>query len=171
MKAVGHIIVYCDKVADSLHTQFRLESAKGGEVYLFRNGQLIDQVTGLKKQPAPNIAYGRKTDGSDEWGYQLTATPKEPNCGDICDHDHILGEPVFSEEGRVQTSAGSISLKLSIPDDSPEGTEIRYTTDGTEPDAASQMWTKPVAVAKAKVIKAKAYYLGLESKTTYLFVK
>ena len=160
VKAGGHIIVYCDKVADSLHTQFRLESAKGGEVYLFRNGQLIDQVTGLKKQPAPNIAYGRKTDGSDEWGYQLTATPKEPNCGDICDHDHILGEPVFSEEGRVQTSAGSISLKLSIPDDSPEGTEIRYTTDGTEPTPESTRYTTPLTVTTTTVLRAKLFCNG-----------
>lgn len=66
----------------------------------------------------------------------------------------------------IKLESGKLVANAPYP-----GMEIRYTTDGTEPDAASQMWTKPVAVAKAKVIKAKAYYLGLESKTTYLFVK
>ena len=65
----SYVIVYCDKEETGLHTPFRLESGKGCAVYLYNNGTLIDKVEGLKKQPAPNIAYGRTTDGSDSWGY------------------------------------------------------------------------------------------------------
>ena len=45
--------------------------------------------------------------------------------------------------------------------------EIRYTTDGSEPNANSKLWTKPVKI-KAKKIKAKAFYLGKESYVTEL---
>ena len=49
------------------------------------------------------------------------------------------------------------------------GTVIRYTLDGTEPSAESPVWTKPVPVGSYEVIKAKAFYLGKTSITTYLF--
>ena len=69
--AKEYVLVYCDKVGKDMHTNFRLESGKGCEIYLFEGSTIIDKVKDLKKQPAPNIAYGRKTDGADEWGYQL----------------------------------------------------------------------------------------------------
>ena len=64
-----YALIYCDKEAKYLHTNFRLDSGKGCSVYLFKSGDIIDKVENLKKQPAPNIAYGRKTDGAEEWGY------------------------------------------------------------------------------------------------------
>lgn len=88
-----YALVFCDKVGKNLHTDFRLESGKGGSLYLFQGQTIVDKVEDLPKQLAPNIAYGRKTDGSNEWGYQLTPTPEGANTGEVCDHDHILGEP------------------------------------------------------------------------------
>ena len=132
--AKGFIVVYCDKEEWSLHTDFRLETGKGCVVYLFKGNEVVDSLpAALPKMPAPNIAYGRKTDGSSEWGYQLTPTPGTTNCGEVCDEKHILGEPVFSEPGRVMTSSKKFSLTLSLPKDAPEGTQIYYTTDGKEP--------------------------------------
>lgn len=50
--------------------------------------------------------------------------------------------------------------------------QIRYTLDGTEPTLASPLWTAPVKVdAKCTLIKAKAFFLGKQSVTTYLFLK
>ncbi len=49
------------------------------------------------------------------------------------------------------------------------GVVIRYTLDGSEPCHESAQWTAPVKVGKYTVIKAKAFYLGKESLTTYLF--
>ncbi len=45
--------------------------------------------------------------------------------------------------------------------------EIRYTTDGKEPDSGSKLWKGPVK-ASGKVIKAKLFYLGKESATVEL---
>lgn len=97
-------------------------------------------MEGLKKQPAPNIAYGRITDGSDEWAYQLNPTPDAKNSGQTCSSENILGKPVFSLPGAVYPSSGSYKLKISLPENAPEGTVVRYTTDGTEPTKRSNVF-------------------------------
>jgi hypothetical protein len=158
--AGGRVLVYCDKVGDGLHLPFRLESGKGCAVYLFRDGQLIDDVSGLKKQPAPNISYGRSSDGGNEWGYQLTPTPNAPNSGGICSHDHLLGDPVFSQTGRVFTDSPVFQLALTAPDGSPVGTEIRFTTDGTEPTKHSSLYTGPLTINATTVIRARLFCEG-----------
>ena len=153
----AHILVYCDKEETGFHTPFRLESGKGGAVYLFRNGTLIDQVEGLKKQPAPNIAYGRQTDGSDSWGYMAKPTPGASNCGETC--KDILGAPVFSVNGKVMKDGQPFSLELSLPEGS-EGAEIRYTTDGSEPTRTSNLYQKPISISNTTVVKAKLFLDG-----------
>ncbi|MBR5928440.1 MAG: CotH kinase family protein [Prevotella sp.] len=167
-----YMLVYCDKEGSKLHTDFRLESGKGGSVYLFNNGVVIDKVEKLKKQPAPNIAYGRKDDGSDEWGYQLSPTPKTKNSGQICDGGHILGEPVFSEKGKVVTGSMNISLTLSLPEGTPEGATIRYTMDGSEPTMSSAPYMTPITITKTHVIRAKIFCEGWLSprSTTHTYI-
>ena len=163
LKEIGpkqHILVYCDKEGTDLHTSFRLESGKGCEIYLFEGSTIVDKVKDLKKQPSPNIAYGRKTDGADEWGYQLTPSPNAANTGEICTRDHILGEPVFSEQGRVVYGSKTITLSLSLPEGSPEGAEIRYTTDGTEPTNSSTKYSKEFTISSSMVIRARLFCDG-----------
>lgn len=46
---------------------------------------------------------------------------------------------------------------------------IRYTTDGSEPDAESAIWQGPVPYREGDVVKARLYYLEKESVTTILF--
>ncbi len=156
-----YVIVCCDKESTKLHTPFRLESGKGCNVYLFRDGQVIDKVENLAKQPAPNIAYGRQTDGSEEWGYQLTPTPNKANSGEVCDGNHILGEPVFSQKGFVINGSKSFRLKLRLPEGAPEGTEIRYTTNGTEPTASSsKCGSSGFAINKSTTVRARLFCNG-----------
>lgn len=82
--AGGRVIVYCDKESTGLHTSFRLESGKDCEAYLFLGEEIVDCLPeGMKKQPAPNIAFGRETDGSDKWGYMVEATPGVPIAADL----------------------------------------------------------------------------------------
>ena len=175
VEAKSFMLVYCDKEEYRLHTDFRLETGKGCVVYLFKDHEIVDSLPGaLKKMPAPNIAYGRKTDGGSEWGYQLTPTPGATNCGEICDDKHILGEPVFSEQGRVMTSTKKFSLVLSLPEDAPEGTQIYYTTDGTEPTKDSKLYTKEISVDDSYAIRAKLFCDGwLSPRSTvhsYIFL-
>ena len=179
--AHGYVLVYCDKEGkedNRLHADFRLESGKGCTVYLFTNQEVVDSLPAdMKKMPAPDIAFGRKTDGADEWGYQLTATPGEANCGNICDAKHILGAPVFSEPGRVTSNNSAVSLTLSLPEDAPEGAYIMYTTDGSEPQpsdaAVEQPKTVSLNITKTTVIRAKVCCDGwlspMSSAQSYIF--
>lgn len=154
-----YAIVYCDKEGTGMHTPFRLESGKNCKFYLFKDGEVIDNLpSGMKKQPAPNIAYGRKTDGGGEWGYQLKPTPEAENCGTIV--DGILGEPVFSELGKVFPSSHTVTLELSLPEDCPEGTVIRYTTNGSEPTETSTKYENPITINNTKVVRAKLFCEG-----------
>lgn len=175
VEAKGFITVYCDKEENKLHTDFRLESGKGCVVYLFKGNEAVDSLPeALKKMPAPNIAYGRKADGSNEWGYQLTPTPGAANCGEICDEKHILGEPIFSEHGRVMTTSKDFSLTLSLPKDAPEGTQIRYTTNGKEPTRDSELYTEAISINDSYSIRAKLFCDGwLSPRSTvqsYIFL-
>ena len=172
LNAKSYVVVYCDKEESGLHTNFRLETGKDGNVYLFQGEEIVDKIEKMSKMPAPNIAYGRKTDGSDEWGYQATPTPGKANCGQTC--TDILGEPVFSQKGCVFTSSKTIRLQISMPEETPEGTVIRYTTDGKEPTATSTVYQSPILINSNKVIRAKLFcdgYLSpISTAQSYIFL-
>ena len=172
--AKGYVVIYCDKEGkedNRLHANFRLESGKDGNLYLFKGSDIVDKLEGMAKMPAPDVAYGRKTDGADEWGYQLTPTAGKANTGEICNGKHILGAPVFSEMGRVGNS--TVNLTLSLPDGAPEGAVIRYTTNGSEPTATSTKYTSAIKITKTKVIRAKVFCDGwlspVSSAQSYIF--
>lgn len=167
-----YAIVYCDEVGSKMHTDFRIESGKGCNVYLFKGSDIVDQVTDLPKQPAPNIAYGRREDGGSEWGYQLEPTPGKSNCGRTT--DTILGNPIFSEKGRVISQGTPLLLTLSLPDGTPDGTKIRYTTDGSEPTVKSSRYKEPIEISSTTVVRAKLFnddYLSPRSITqSYIYL-
>ena len=86
------VLVYGDKESQGLHTNFRIDSGKG-DVFLFYEGKICDHQS-LKKQPAANIAYGRRTEEIDEWGYQLTPSPGKKNCGELA--KGVLSFPIIN---------------------------------------------------------------------------
>ncbi len=168
-----HKLVYCDKEARSLHTNFRLESGKDCAVYLFRGTELVDSIGPLKKQPAPNVAYGRQTDGAGVWGYQAEPTPGASNCGQLC--ADVLPDPVFSMPGSVITGSDQRTLYVTLPDDAPAGTELRYTLDGSEPTATSTLFPQAgLTFSSTRVVRVKPFcqgYLSPRSTTqSYIFL-
>ena len=181
LKKGEYIIIYCDKEGkedNRLHPDFRLESGKGATLYLFYNKEVVDSLPAdMKKMPAPDVAFGRKTDGANEWGYQLTPTPGKANTGEICDNKHILGAPIFSEKGRVTSDKEAIKLELSLPEGAPEGAYITYTTNGDEPKAdvtsTCKKYTTAFNITKTTVIRAKVFCDGwlspMSTAQSYIF--
>ncbi len=157
--AHGYLLLYCDKENTGLHTSFRLDSGKGS-LYLFdAESNQVDGIKTLKKQPAPNIAYGRVTDGSDEWGYQLTPSPGATNTGVVS--DVVLSAPIFSELGGVWNDTFPISLELSLPEDAPQNAIIRYTIDGKEPTKEYGMtYSESINIVESVSIRAKLFADG-----------
>ena len=167
-----HIVIYCDKEAKGYHTDFKLDSDDGGSLYLFYQGSITDQLTNIPSQPAPNISYGRLLEDSDVWGYQASPTPANPNCGRFS--NTILDNPEFSVKGKVFTSAQTVTLQLSLPGGCPEGTVIRYTTNGSEPTENSTIYTNPLRINSTTTVRAKLFcegFLSPRSTThSYLFL-
>lgn len=171
--AGGFKLIYCDKADKDMHTDFRIDSGKGS-IYLYTpSGEVADQLT-LKKQPAPDVAYGRASDGDTKWGYQLTPTPGAANQGGIS--DVILSAVTFSTPGGVWETASNIRLTLELPSDAPEGAYIIYTTNGSEPttDNAKQ-YTAPINFSTSTVIRAKVMCDGCISipsnAQSYIFLE
>lgn len=127
MEPGAHLMLYCDKTTGTpFHYNFNLEAGKG-KLYLFDDmGALIDSVVYMK-MPAPNVAYGRVTDGSKEWQYELTPTPGAPNSSD--GSDEVLPEPLFSAAGHLM-SGGAETVTISMPEGVPEDTRIYLTAVG-----------------------------------------
>lgn len=153
--AKGYQLIYCDKVSNGMHSSFRLDSGKGGAIYLFdSSGTIVDQLTDIPKQPAPNIARGRVQDGSEHWSYFVKATPKSKNEGVIS--DRVLPAPVFSCSGGIYKNA--VSLSFSLPQDTPDDitlSNIFYTTDGSEPTENSNAYTETITISETTPIRAK----------------
>lgn len=164
-------LVYCDKEGTALHTDFRLDSGKGS-LYLFCGAEPADSLPSIKKMPAPGVAYGRKTEDSDKWGYQAQPTPGAPNCGSLV--KELLPAPLFSEPGGVRTEP--LELALSLPEDAPEGARILYTLDGSAPapaDTLTCVYTEPLHIDASVCVRAVAEAEGHISPTattqSYIF--
>ena len=148
----GFLVVYCDKENNGLHTNFRLDSGKG-DLYLFNNsGKLLDELH-YKKMLAPNIAYGRITDGSAQWQFEIEPTAGSVNMGEGA--ESILPEPIFSIEGGVFYEP--LFLTISIPNgELPLNTKIYITRDGSEPSLHSESDTVfSLIIDKTTIIRAK----------------
>ena len=156
--AKKYIIVMCDKVAEGLHTDFRLETAKGGSLFLFHDSVAVDSLVDMAKQPAPNVAYGREYDASDKWGYQYEATPGFSNCGKIV--SKLLGQPIFSQTGIVFQNTCKFNLVLSMPAETPDSAVIRYTVDGSEPTGNSRIYQDSIVIDSTTVVRAKLFCNG-----------
>lgn len=166
----GFLLIYCDKEYDGLHTDFRLD-VDGCSLYLFdKEGSIVDSMV-VPEMLAPDIAYGRITDGSDSLSYFRKATPGAKNEG-FCTN-RILKKPKFSVKGGVFRDP--VVLRLSLQGDCPSDAVIRYTTNGSEPTENSPIAPDSISIEETMIIRAKTFSdsaLSKESKTeSYLFLE
>lgn len=165
----GYVLIYCDKAEKGTHTSFRLESNKEGEIYLFKNEEQIQKLE-HPAFPAPDIAYGLDPE-TGEWGYEFQSSPGAENIPGICEADKILGNPVFSEIGGLKNKG--FNLCLNLPEGAPEGTQIRFTLDGSTPTSESQLYTEGIEIEGTRIVRANLFCDGwlspLPATQSYLF--
>lgn len=124
--ADGYLIVFCDDGLNPAegehHAPFKL-SASGETVYLTH-----PQYGEIDSVAAPELdtdtSYGRYKNGSSTFAY-LECTPAASN--DTAAILNVVEKPVFSAEGGFYDTAFDLSLS------DPNGNEIWYTTDGSDP--------------------------------------
>lgn len=160
--AKGHYVVFCDKsdiiVDKEIHTDFRLNTDTEGDIYLFQPDQKIADHVNFPAMPAPNVAYGRLSDGNSLFGYELTPTLGTSNTGGHA--KAVLPDPSFNTSSTVMTLAEDESVvryTIFIPKNTPDGTVARYTTDGTEPTTKSPILSKPTYFRSNTIVKAALF--------------
>ena len=101
----------------------------GSTIYLSdKKGQLITSQT--YPEAMSRTSWARKTDGGDEWGWTAQPTPGTTNTtAEFA--DKRLPAPVVYQGS--QLFRNSLIVKVDIP----EGTTLRYTTDGSMPTKES----------------------------------
>lgn len=62
----------------------------------------------------------------------------------------------------IHVANGTATMNTSV-----SGATIRYTLDGSEPTASSAVYTAPVKLRGGETIRAKAFFMGKESNTTW----
>ncbi|MCB5246564.1 MAG: chitobiase/beta-hexosaminidase C-terminal domain-containing protein, partial [Candidatus Cloacimonetes bacterium] len=68
-----------------------------------------------------------------------------------------VSKPVFSPPGGTYDSVVDVSITTATL-----GTTILYTTDGSDPNSNSLVYSGPIHVAQTTTLKAKAYRSGLQ---------
>ena len=64
----------------------------------------------------------------------------------------LVAKPTFSMPPQAIPDAQTVTLDCST-----NGATIRYTTDGTDPDENSAVYTKPIRVSPGTILKARAF--------------
>jgi len=147
----GYMILWCDGLSRDIHTNFSL--ARKGEWVILSDpfGAVIDRL------PYPDqyidYSFGRKRDGSPEWGYFEKPTPEASNTGKS--FNAVSGKPVFSLQAGVYPTAQNLVLESPSP-----GAAIRYTRDGNEPNQFSDLYTGPILLNFTQTVKAKLFLAG-----------
>ena len=107
---------------------FKLDCDGGTIVLSNKNGEVITKQN--YPEAMSRTAYARKTDGGDEWGWTAIPTPEATNTTAVFAKERLKA-PVVDQGSQLFKT--SISIKVDIP----EGTTLRYTTDGSVPTAKS----------------------------------
>ncbi len=139
-----------------LHASFSLKRT-GGEIMTLSDaaGRVLDRLY-LPEIPG-DTSYGR-TLGAGGFFYYDTPTPGAANGTGFYG---FAQKPAFSLPGGLYE--GIITVEMTAP----EGTHIRYTTDGSIPTALNgQEYTEPFTVSTTKVIRARAFRDGLQPSET-----
>jgi hypothetical protein len=153
----GYLIIWCDERNSGLHTNFNLDS-DGEEVFLSNASQTeLDRITFPEQYI--NISFGRLSDGGSTIDYMVSPTPgakNNPLTGTI-----RLENPTLSVKSGRYASAQSLSMTAAE-----DGAEVRFTTDGSEPNSGSELFANAVPITKTTTVKAKTFKAGfLPSKT------
>lgn len=164
IQPTSYLLIWCDNMNTSRHTNFELDSE--GEDVVFSNaaGLLLDRIKFPRQYT--NISYGRTVNGSGSWAFLSVPTPGLANNNTTA--TQRLDKPTFSVQGGRYASFVQLSLAHKNAT-----AEIRYTTDGSEPTVNSIKFTAPFNVNSTQIVKAKAFAQGQlpgETETQTYFI-
>ena len=151
--ANGYLIIVASKrdtvVGGQLHTNFNLKQTRNEWIVLSNNlANVVDsiQIVHMTKQ---DHSVGRSTDGALDWKLFTSPTPGGANFGA---QDFYEPKPTISVPAGFYPNAQSVSITCANPN-----ATIRYTLDGSQPNAGSTVYSGPINIASTTVVRAAAY--------------
>jgi len=155
-----------DGMEDGTHcASFRL-SKEGGYSLLLSTpeGKLIDRLP-ISEQYS-NISFGRSYSVA---GFQYYTAPTPKSANTSAGYSGRAAEPIFSSEGGLYKAGETVTVSLSVP----EGATVYYTTDCTDPDETSSVYTGPIALSNTTILRTLVHESGklpsLITTQSYLF--
>ncbi len=145
------LVFWADGRDTGIHASFKL-SADGEEIGLYTPGLVLLDSISFGEQKT-DISYGRTTDGYPEWSYFQEPTPGATNATDPF-HDFVSAVPEFSIKGGFYSAPLSVDLATDF------GGEIRFTTDGSQPDEGSDLYTASIPVGSTTIVRARIFEPG-----------
>ena len=150
--ANGTIIVWASKndlsAGPNFHTNFSLTQTKPEEIVLSNpTGTIIDQL--ILNPALADHSRGRTTNGAATWSVFTTPTPNAANTGG---QTNYVATPVFNLAPGNYAGPQNITITCSTP-----SSEIRYTTDGSEPTVSSTLYAGPINITITTLFKARAF--------------
>ncbi len=147
--AGGFLVIDCTGVkAGDGEAPFKIDCS-GEELYLSDpEGNVIDYFDTGKLRIG--LSSGRGAEGNRV--YYTTPTKGCENSAHGL--STYVSPPAFSSEG------GYVSRGFSLKITASEGAVIRYTTDGSDPDESSPVYSRSVKIEESVTVKARAYAEG-----------
>ncbi len=138
-----------------LHPNFNLKQTKGDWIILTNPlGNVMDSIKIVHMTKA-NHSVGRETNGAVAWKLFTTPTPGANNVGA---QNFYEPKPVMSLAPGFYAGPQSVTITCSNP-----SATIRYTTNGSDPTAASTVYSGPIPINATTVVRAKAFGVNLPS--------
>lgn len=160
--AQAYQIIYCDEQDTANHTNFKLKHNKAARLSLLSPDSIVIDEVIIPKMAQPGISFGNDGNEPGTWGWTIGATPGLRNTAT----GEILPPP------SLQESSGYYSSPLTIHLEKYAESDVRYTTDGSEPTEESELMSGELQITQSTVIRLRAFADGhVPSPTvTYSFL-
>lgn len=150
--ANGHLVVLCSGwnglYSGYYCTSFKLNQTSQDYIVLADGGGTIQDQYQLLARTKLDNSRSRTPDGNGSWSLTTTPTPNATNSAAV---------PEYEQRPQLSPDAGFYAGAQNVTITGPAGATIRYTTDGTEPTAASPAYAGPINVAATTVIRAACF--------------
>lgn len=148
--ANGYLLIYAsgrdEFVGGNVHAGFKISQAKlEGAVLADAAGTIVDSYLLLTPNQT-NHSRGRTSDGANTWSVFTTPTPGAANANPQNEY------PVVSIDTDPGYYTGNVSVTIT---GSSAMVDVHYTTDGSEPTAASPLYTGPININATTVVRAR----------------
>ncbi|MCB0705686.1 MAG: CotH kinase family protein [Saprospiraceae bacterium] len=134
----------------NLHPDFKLTQSTGNDAVVLADpsGNILDSYE-LQNPNQSNHSWGRVTDGASTWGVFVSPSPGGPNGGSFVSYAQSVA---MSVDPGFYDAPITVTLATAEPN-----SMIRYTTNGSDPNSTSAIYTNAIPINTTTVLRARVY--------------